>query len=356
MRNIVLQLHLVVALAAGAFLTVFAVTGSIMAFEPELDRLLHARVAYVTPRGSPKTLAELGAAASTALPGERVTGFLLAAAPNLSYQVLFRGRGVYVDQYTGGVLGVREAGPDFLARVHQLHLRLLIQNRADTGKTIMTWAGVALLVLLLTGVYLWWPLKRATIRARSGRRFWFDLHNVTGIFSFVFLLAIAVTGIVIGFDDRIVPIIYKATRSAPRVMYARVPPFELKPSGRPIGPDRAVAIARAALPGAVPISVNVPSPTGAYAISARYPEDLTPGGRSRVLVDQYTGAVLIAEGSRTAPAGSRLITLNRAVHTGDVLGMPSKVVMSLASLAVVVQLVSGLLLWWRRRSPAREAR
>ncbi len=355
MRRLVLQLHLIAALIAGAFLAVFGITGSIMAFEPELDRLLHPGVSYVTPGSSPKSLAELGAAASAAM-GEKPTGYLLSPSPDLSYQVLFRGRGAYVDPYTGAVLGTREPGPDFLARVHQLHLRLLIQNRADTGKTIMTWAGAALLVLLLSGLYLWWPLKRVTIGRGGRRRIWFDLHNVVGIFAFVFLMAIAVTGIVIGFDDQLVPLIYKMTRSAPMIMYTRLPPFTVTPSGAPIGPDRAVAIARAALPGATPISVNVPSRTGVYAVALRYPEDRTPGGRSRVFVHQYTGAVLTAEGSRTAPAGSRLITLNRAIHTGDLFGLPTKAIMSIASLAVVAQLASGLVLWRRKRASAREAR
>ena len=119
------------------------------------------------------------------------------------------------------------------------------------------------------------------------------------------------------------------------------------PAGAPIGPDRAVAIARATLPGAVPISVNLPPPTGVYAISARYPEDLTPGGRSRIFIDQYSGAVLLAEGSRTAPAGSRAITLNRAIHTGDVFGTPSKIVMSLGSFMVILQLITGVVMWCR---------
>ena len=89
---------------------------------------------------------------------------------------------------------------------------------------------------------------------------------------------------------------------------------------------------REALPGASPIFVNVPPPNGAYAISARFPEDLTPGGRSRIFIDPYSGQVLLAEGSRTAPAGSRMITLNRALHTGDVFGMPTKILMSIASI------------------------
>jgi len=341
-----------VALAAGVFLAVFGVTGAVMAFEPELDRLLHAQRSYVTPAGTPKDLDELGRAASSVVPGDRVTGYRLSGSPAWSYQVLFRGKSVFIDQYTGRVLDVSASGqPDFLARIHQLHLRLLIQNRSDLGKTVMTWAGVAMLFLILSGLYLWWPLKRVAVRPRvGGWRFWFDLHNATGIFSFVFLLALAATGIVIGFDDRIAPLLYRVTRSAPVVMYAPPPKFQVTPSGTPIGPDRAVAIARLTLPGAEPLSVNVPPPAGVYAISARCPEDRTPGGRSRLFIDQYSGEVLLAEGSRTAPGGSRLITLNRAIHTGDVFGIPSKVIMLLASLVVVLQLLSGVVMWIKRKA------
>ena len=359
MRRAILTLHLIVALVAGAFLVVLGTTGSIMAFEPELDHLLHRQLWRVPDQSMPtppgrKSLEELGAAASKAQHGEQPIGFLMSTSPDLAYQVLFRGRSVFVDQYTGAVLGVRASGPDFLSRVHQLHLRLLIQNSSDAGKTIVKWASVALLVLLLSGLYLWWPAKRMAIRSERGtRRWWFDLHNAVGIWSFLFVGLATLTGVAIGFDDALSPLVYKATASAPIAMYTRVPPFTVRPSDARISVDEAVAIARKTLPGAIPISINVPARTGVYAISARFPEDLTPGGRSRIYIDQYSGAMLLAEGSRTAPAGSRLLTLNRALHTGDVFGMPSKIVMSIASLALIAQLVSGLVMWLRKRDGAR---
>src|SRR5579864_5539695 len=349
MRSFIFLLHLTVALVAGAFVVILGVTGSILAFEPELGHVLNRRLSYVARQDSPRSLAELGAAASAAVPGQRVTGYLLSTSPTVSYQVAFRGRLAFVNQYTGEVLGVRDLGPDLLSRIHQLHLRLLLQNQADSGKTIVKWVGVATLFLLLSGAYLWWPLKRFSVRKRGGaRRVWFDLHNTVGIASLLFLLLATLTGIVIGFDDTLDPLIYRATGTRPVAVYGR-PAFTSTPSSAPaISPDRAVEIARAALPGADPISVNVPAPSGVYAISARYPEDLTPGGRSRIYIEQYSGAVLLAEGSRTAPAGTRLITLNRALHTGDVFGLPSKVVMSIASLALVLQLISGAVMWLRR--------
>lgn len=116
----------------------------------------------------------------------------------------------------------------------------------------------------------------------------------------------------------------------------------------PISPDQAMAIARTALPGATPFLVMMPGPEDAFQIRLRYPEDRTPGGRSRVLIDQYSGKLLFAEGSRNAPAGSRMVTLNRAIHTGDIFGLPSKFLTSLASLLPVVQLVSGVVMWRKR--------
>jgi uncharacterized iron-regulated membrane protein len=350
MRSLIFTLHLTVALVAGAFILVLGLTGSILAFETELGHFFNARVSYVTPQASTRSLAELGAAASAAVPNERVTGYLLSTSPSLSYRVAFRGRLAFVNQYTAEVLGVQDSGPDLLSRIHQLHLRLLLPNQADSGKTIVTWAGVATLFLLLSGAYLWWPLKRFSIQRRGGaRRLWFDVHNTVGITSLLFLLLATVTGIVIGFEDTLQPLVYRATGTRPLAVYGRVNLTSTPSGAPPISPDRAIEIGRAALPGADPISVNVPAPGGVYAISARYPEDLTPGGRSRIYIEQYSGAVLLAEGSRTAPAGTRLVTLNRAIHTGDVFGVPSKIAMSLGSLAVLVQAASGLMMWLKRK-------
>jgi uncharacterized iron-regulated membrane protein len=144
---------------------------------------------------------------------------------------------------------------------------------------------------------------------------------------------------------------YRMTASAATRAPQPPPP---PPGAKPITPDQAMEIAAAALPGTFAFQVGIPGPKSAYQVRSRYPEDLTPGGRSRVMIDQYTGKVLYAEGSRTAPAGTRMVILNRAIHTGDVFGMPSKFLMSLASLMAVVQVISGVAMWWKRtRANAR---
>ncbi|HEY6854324.1 MAG TPA: PepSY-associated TM helix domain-containing protein, partial [Gemmatimonadales bacterium] len=175
------------------------------------------------------------------------------------------------------------------------------------------------------------------------------IHNVTGVVALVFLLALTTTGLVIGFESVTTPAFYKMTGTAPTPRpKLRVTPVA---GATPLGPDSALALARAALPGTTPFQLNVPGPAEPYVIRARYPEDRTPGGRSLVVLNPYSGAVMFAEGSRGAPAGTRLVTANRAIHTGDMFGIPGKILVSLASLAALAQVVTGLTMWLKRRRP-----
>jgi uncharacterized iron-regulated membrane protein len=127
------------------------------------------------------------------------------------------------------------------------------------------------------------------------------------------------------------------------------------PGRSPITPDQALAIARATVPEATPSLITVPHGVPVYQVFFHYPEDRTPGGRTRVAVDAYNGNVLMAIDSRHAPAGYRLVNLNRALHTGDVLGLPSKIIVSLASLIMPLQLLTGLVMWVKRRRTESKA-
>lgn len=317
-------------------------TGSVMAFEEELDHLTHPRLFKVRPLGNPLPLTELAARAIAAFPGRRLAGYGLGVSPDLSYSINFQGTTVYVNQYTGEILGTR-SGPTWLSQLHQVHLRLLA---GPVGKSIVSWAGLLMTLLTLSGLYLWWPIKRVSVSwARGGRRAWFDVHNAVGIFAWVFLFLLGLTGVVIGFESVTTPLFYRVTGSHPSTGSGAIDPV---PGARMMTPDEALAIARTSMPGATPIFISAPEPKAAYRIAMRFPEDRTPGGRTRVAAHPNTGAVLQANSSRTAPAGTRLINLNRAVHTGDILGVPTKLLMSLASLAAVAQAITGLMMWWRR--------
>ncbi|HKW18991.1 MAG TPA: PepSY-associated TM helix domain-containing protein [Terriglobales bacterium] len=355
MRRVILQLHLLVALVAGIFIVMLGLTGSIMAFEPELGLLQHWKIAHVTPRGTPLSLEQIGDVARTSLPNLFIAGYVLSNRPDLSYQIMTARQLVYIDQYSGRVRGTVKPGMDFLGFVHQLHLRLaLLDKGREFGQMTVRWSALAALFLLVSGAYLWWPSKRFGISGGAKTtKFWFDLHNSFGIASLVFVLLLVATGLVISFEEQTTPFLYRISHSQP-LQWPRLqvtPP----PGSSPITPDQALAIARATVPEATPFLITLPHGIQVYQVFLRCPEDRTPGGRTRIVVDAYRGNILMAVDSRHAPAGYRLVNLNRALHTGDILGLPSKIVVALASLIMPFQLLTGLVMWAKRRRTESKA-
>jgi uncharacterized iron-regulated membrane protein len=318
-----------------------------MAFEDDLERLTHPALYHVEPQGTAMPVADLLKAALRAYPGAKIGSIRLPQGPSDSAAFSVKGRQVFINPYTGAIVGERN-GTTFLGNVHQLHLRLMMTGAsAKVGSNIVAIATAALLFLVISGVYLWWPVKRATVNwAASARRIHFDLHNTAGIYSAVFLLVLGITGIAIHYDNDLETYLHeragthKIGRNTPSVPQIGV---------TPISPDQSLEIARSAMPGTTPLSISFPANSKAsYLISLHYPEDLTPGGRSWVNIDQFSGKVVSSQDSRTVAAGTRAIILNRATHTGDLYGYPTKILVSLSSLMLVIQAITGYYMWWRK--------
>ncbi len=351
-RRILFTLHLWIALIAGALLILLGVTGAILAFEEPIDHALNPGLFYVHPQGNALPASALLGSIRQNFPGKRATMLMFGKAPDLATVATVPGVGsVFVDPYSGRINGVRKTTKYFTQTVHQLHIRLLM---GDTGSRILGVAGVALLFLTLSGIYLWWPLKRVTVaRGKSWRRFNFDLHHAAGFYSSVFLFLLSLTGVMIAFSDYTFPAMYSITHSDAADQETESTPI---PNAKPISPDQAIATALATIPGTQLVSLMAPrGPTGSYRVAVHFPEDRTPGGRSTVYIDQFSGSVLSFQNSRTAPAGTRLVNLNRAIHTGDIGGLPTKILACLASLAVIVQALTGVVMWWKRRTPAKRS-
>ncbi len=346
MRGLILKIHLALGLIAGAFMMVLGVTGSILAFEPEIDRLLHPGVSYVTPGGRVLSLVEIGDAVSQNYGGEPIVAFLPSTSSRFPTEVLMSRGIVSVNQYTGEVLGIRTRGQTFLGFVRALHVRMAA---GDVGRNILRWSAVAMLFSLASGLYLWWPVKRVRIRGPwLGGRFWFDLHSSIGIFSLLPLLALAATGTVIGFEDQVAALLDKLTGSSPIHASRSLPRSEPAPGATEITPDQAVTVACAQLAGTVPYRVQMPRYGGIYVVSLEYADHRIAGGRNSISVDPWSGKIISTDLAAGLTARERFMATNEAIHTGDVFGVPGRVIVALAGIILPVQAASGLLMWRRR--------
>ena len=248
-----------------------------------------------------------------------------------------RGLQIFIDPVSGEVLGTRKSVlPPFLTFAHQLHGNFLMSR--DTGRPIVGWLGVAMCILGLTGLVLWWPRRGQwkyafKVRAAArGLRFHRELHGATGIWIFFVFMAVSFSGVVIAWPQTMG---MNPPGSNPRQM----PMVEVQDTKR-LGATEAVIAAQSAVHDLVPRTITIP---------ARPDQPITVGYLSNgavnasVLVDPYTGKVLaVRDGSE------RFQTWMRPVHQGSLNGV-WRLLVFLSGLVPLLFVVTGITMWAKKR-------
>src|SRR5437764_868406 len=120
MRKLIFNLHLYGALIVGTFLVVVAATGSVIAFEDDLDRVLNPKLYKVPPREEPISIAGILQAASKNFPGQKIAVVTIPESPGDSTSFLISGaRRVFMNPHTYEILGQRGAAFP-LQQIHRM--------------------------------------------------------------------------------------------------------------------------------------------------------------------------------------------------------------------------------------------
>lgn len=385
MKKLFRKIHLWISVPLGIIITLVCFSGAMLVFEEEIVRSMHRDIFYTQPAEGARPLpAEaLTAAVARTLPeGTEVTGITLFADPARTWQVtLSQPRRAYVcvDPYTGEIKP-RVERPAFFACMFRLHRWLLDSVKPGGGTSIGKLAvGIATLgfvIVLLTGVIIWWPRTRQALRnslkiaTRKGwRRFWFDLHVAGGMYALLFLLAMALTGLTWSFPWYRTGF-YKAFGIETQQGGGHGPaPAQAAPSGKDQAPERsrqghadgASERSRhrendtaplhwqqvcdrlmAANPGWSRIALTDGSASVTFA--GRVPRSAA----DRYAFDSRSGAITSATLYRDAPGSTKMRGWIFGVHTGGWGGTLTRVLAFLAALIGATLPATGYYLWIRR--------
>jgi uncharacterized iron-regulated membrane protein len=353
-RTVVLKIHLWLGAGAAIFLVILGLTGSVTAFENDIEHWLHPGLYYVQVRPQVLPEAELIQTVQQRFAPARVAIVHIFRQPDLAHVMQLNDRStVLVSPYDGHILG-RSTGPSttqkIIGYIHQLHTHLVPDPRsapraAKIGVVIVQIAGYVLCLLVLLGLILWWRTKRAAIKWKGPWfRISFDAHHVVGIYSALFLFIAALTGVLVERSDLIV----RLTHSPEPLRFPQVQ-SNLAGGATPISVDHAEQIALAVIPGTTVTDVQLPlNPKGVFMVILRVLEETSEAAHSYIFIDQYSGKVLHAVNFLTESPGYRVIRFNRSIHTGDVWGTPGHILVSLSSLMLVVMVVTGLVIWLKK--------
>lgn len=215
MKKTFRKIHLWLAVPFGLIITIICFTGALLVFEDQVTQLTNRHLYYVESPGSqPLPVGTLVEKVESQLTkGATITGVTIYPQPDRSYQVNLsapKGAAVYIDPYTGEVLGQSQRTP-FFRTVFMLHRWLLDSQPADGGifwgKRITGISTLLFVIILLSGIVIWWPRSRKGLKngiqiaLRKGKAcFWHDLHAAGGIYVLLLVLVMALTGLTWSFD------------------------------------------------------------------------------------------------------------------------------------------------------------
>jgi uncharacterized iron-regulated membrane protein len=183
--------HFYAGLFVVPFLLMLSITGSIYLFKPQLDAVMYHHQLFVQPAQTILPYSQQLDRVQQTYSEAKITKFIPSIAPNRSTEVTLTTAQqenllVFVNPYTGKILGDRNEDYNFQAIVRKMHSELML---GKVGNYLVELAACWGLVILISGLYLWWPRSGLKISgiliprvwSRNRRIFWRDIHAVPGV-------------------------------------------------------------------------------------------------------------------------------------------------------------------------------
>ncbi len=364
------KIHLWLGLASGLIIVFLGITGCILAFQREVEDVTQD---YRFVRAESKEFmapSKLQSIAMTALPGKEVhavayegkdkaaTVIFFALEPEYYYNV-------YLNPYTGEVLKVKNMDRDFFRVVLMGHFYLWLPEQI--GQPIVASATLIFVIMLISGIILWWPKNKAATKQRftikwsaKWRRKNYDLHNVLGFYASWVAIILGLTGLIWGFEW-FAKSVYGIAGGKGSIVYEE----PISDTAKKINlAQPAIDVVwqkmKANYPNAEVIEVHPPVTDASPIAANANPDASTYWKADYIFYDQYTLEELPAKSiyGRLAKASlaDKVLRMNYDVHTGAIIGIAGKILMFFASLIAASLPITGFYIWRGRNKKKKAAK
>ena len=407
MRAAVTLLHRWVGLAIAGFLVVSGLTGAVISWDHELDALLNPHLLEARTAGPMRPPLDLVAEIEARDPRIRVTHLPLVAEPGHSLlfgvdPIVDPATGdpyepgynqVFIDPASGAELGRRDWGAvwpitraNLVSFLYVLHYSLHIPTIAGIplwGVWLLGIVALAWTIDCFVGLYLTLPSRWTTRPSRPRALAWLpdrgwgerwqpawkiktggntyrlavDLHRAGALWTWGILLLIAFTGFSLNlYSELFYPILSTVSEVTPSPFDLREPTDPRHPIMPQVG--YAQVIAKAAMEAALR---GWPEPVGAVSYNGLYGIFevglFAPGedhgaagvGPAYLYYDGLDGRLLGDLVPWTGTAADIFVQAQFPLHSGRILGLPGRILISLMGLAVAGLAITGVLVWYRKR-------
>ncbi|CAN1531236.1 PiuB Uncharacterized iron-regulated membrane protein [Flavobacteriaceae bacterium] len=356
------QLHLWLGLSSGIVVFIIALTGCLYAFQEEIQNYTE-EYRFVEKQNKPFLLpSQLEQIARKELPGKALHAIKYNGQEKSAEAIFFHYQPtyyyiVYLNPYSGKVLEKANMDEGFFRFILDGHFYLWLPDQI--GQTVVASSTLVFLILILSGLYLWYPRNKNAVKQRFSFKWkkgtkWkrknYDLHNITGFYILLIALIFAITGLVWGFQWFAYSY-YTVLGGEKSLIYED--PISKKKAILPSKPlDKIWIIMQKEYPTAESIEVHPPENDSTAIAANANPEAGTFWKTDYRYFDQYTleekEVKHIYGKYKDAAVSDKLMRMNYDIHTGAVFGLAGKIFAFLISLLIASLPISGFYIWWGR--------
>ncbi|MDP1026480.1 PepSY-associated TM helix domain-containing protein [Sphingomonas sp. KR1UV-12] len=359
LRVTVRRWHLWLGITLGGLFALVGLTGSALVFYPELERAfsepLHAVPAGTRPRSWQAVLDTLHREHPERTGAWRIEVTAEGGAIPIRYYDPPETRGpgrfapllLWIDPVQLTTIRAGFWGRTVVTWLYDLHYRLLLDAPGGTALGIL---GIAMLGLIGSGLWAWWPRPGSWRRAlrfkrdAAAVRRLYDLHKVVGLASVGLLLLVTATGVMLDLPDQTRAVIGRVSP-----LY-RASAVVTVPRGAMLSLDALARIAQARMPDGALAWIETPAgPRGTVRVNLSRPgEPSRRFPRTNVWLDPYDGRIVAYRDGLAETGGDTVLDWLHPLHGGEAAGMAGRVLIFLSGLAPTMLFVTGWLRWRRR--------
>lgn len=355
LRKKIYPLHLWVGIVLGGFISLVSITGALVVYKPEIERISSPKLTSVKPQPHSVPLDTLYYRVKSLFPKHRVMNIVLYGDENTA--ISFRTarpkdnvrEQIYFNQYTGELLGVDAYDDNFLQWVYDFHANLLMGKK---GRVLNAILGFILIFLLFSGMFLLWPgLKKVKYllrfyRGKSLLKKMYDTHRLVGLFGFSFLILIAFSGSYYGFKQQ-----YHSLFETIASGSAKINSPKIKAEASPyVSIDLILENAKQCLPKGVPTLLFFPrSRENCFSVRMILPSDYGRTGNNHIYLSPYTGDVISTNLWKNKATAEKLTRSMYFIHFGTFGGHLTRILWVFIGFLIPILYFSGFFFWWKKK-------
>ncbi|ACU07526.1 PepSY-associated TM helix domain protein [Flavobacteriaceae bacterium 3519-10] len=386
LRTIAGKLHLWFGLSIGLIVFIVSITGALYVFKDEVqnclrkDYLYHAEPGIESKKILPLSVLEQKVNQQTGekyplhwvdIPLDKSKTYKFYYYENdpeawnyFDEFVIYKT--AYVNPFTGKVLSVQDEKNGFFNIVKFIHWSFLLKS--EWGKYVVGTPVFIFLLMVITGIILWWPKNRKARKQRlwfqwknikSWRRRNYDLHSIVGFYASFLAVVAAVTGLFYSFFfmQAIMYVVFSGgnTEYPDYSHITTTAPKEMRNAGTL---DKMAAKVEELYPTASAYSLDFGHP---HIDDHEHPNyevfvkqlDYSYHINHQIIFDENSGEMLQNRPHKTKDFGQKYVAANYDIHVGAIWGIWGKILAFIVSLACASLPVTGFLVWYGRKVKGR---